>query len=87
MAVKMIKALQKMNEDVMKAFGMNYSASHTEFIKCHEDGQFYFWKLPVELEDISLKWFTLPAESNCGRNGPRLKIMQLMALVMCHQKK
>ena len=31
-----------MNEDVMKAFGMNYSASHTEFIKCHEDGQFYF---------------------------------------------
>jgi len=36
------KALQKMNEDVMKAFGMNYSASHTEFIKCHEDGQFYF---------------------------------------------
>lgn len=36
------KALQKMNSEVMKAFGMNYSASHTEFIKCHEDGQFYF---------------------------------------------
>lgn len=26
----------------MKAFGMQYSASHTEFIKCHEDGKFYF---------------------------------------------
>ena len=36
------KALKKMNEAVMKAFGMNFSASHTEFIKCHEDGQFYF---------------------------------------------
>ena len=36
------KALKKMNESVMKAFGMNFSASHTEFIKCHEDGQFYF---------------------------------------------
>ncbi len=36
------KALQKMNDQVMKAFGMNYSASHTEFIKCKEDGKFYF---------------------------------------------
>jgi len=36
------KALQKLNADIMKAFGMNYSATHTEFIKCHEDGQFYF---------------------------------------------
>jgi hypothetical protein len=36
------KALQKLNIAVMKAFGMHYSASHTEFIQCHEDGQFYF---------------------------------------------
>lgn len=36
------KALLKLTADVMKAFGMQYSASHTEFIKCHEDGQFYF---------------------------------------------
>ncbi len=36
------KALLKMNEQVMKAFGMNYSASHTEFIKSKEDGKFYF---------------------------------------------
>ena len=26
----------------MKAFGMKFSASHTEVIKCHEDGKFYF---------------------------------------------
>ncbi|WP_337041502.1 ATP-grasp domain-containing protein [Emticicia sp. 17c] len=36
------KALRKMNEQVMKAFGMKFSASHTEVIKCHEDGKFYF---------------------------------------------
>ncbi|MBP7679531.1 MAG: ATP-grasp domain-containing protein [Saprospiraceae bacterium] len=32
----------KINADVMNAFGMQYSASHTEFIKCHEDGKIYF---------------------------------------------
>ncbi|MCA6075131.1 ATP-grasp domain-containing protein [Fulvivirga sedimenti] len=36
------KALQQMNTDVMRAFGMQYSASHTEFIKAHEDGKYYF---------------------------------------------
>lgn len=36
------KALQKANKQVMKAFGMQYSASHTEFIKSRETGEFYF---------------------------------------------
>ena len=36
------KDLQRLNTDVMKAFGMQFSASHTEFIKANEDGQFYF---------------------------------------------
>jgi biotin carboxylase len=36
------KALQKLTANVMKAFGMQYSASHTEFIKSADDGQFYF---------------------------------------------
>jgi len=36
------KALHRMNAKVMKAFGMQYSASHTEFIKSKEDGKFYF---------------------------------------------
>ena len=35
------KALQKFNKEVLKAFGMNFAASHTEFIKA-EDGEFYF---------------------------------------------
>ncbi|MEM1322423.1 MAG: ATP-grasp domain-containing protein [Bacteroidota bacterium] len=36
------KAIQKMNAQVMKAFGMQFSASHTEYIRSKEDGQFYF---------------------------------------------
>ncbi len=36
------RALQAFNAQVMTAFGMQYSASHTEFIKNRETGQFYF---------------------------------------------
>ena len=36
------KRIQAMNVEVMKAFGMNYSASHTEFIKDRETGEFIF---------------------------------------------
>lgn len=36
------KALQKINKEVMKAFGMQFSASHTEVIKNHETGEYYF---------------------------------------------
>lgn len=36
------KKLLKLNEDVMTAFGMRHSASHTEFIKNRETGEFYF---------------------------------------------
>lgn len=36
------RALQQLNRQVMKGFGMRFSASHTEFIKCHDDGKYYF---------------------------------------------
>jgi hypothetical protein len=36
------KALQKINKDVMKHFGMVDSASHSEFIKSHETGELLF---------------------------------------------
>ena len=36
------KALQRLTTKVMKAFGMKYSASHTEFIRSEEDGKYYF---------------------------------------------
>jgi biotin carboxylase len=36
------KGLKSAHKKLMKAFGMNYSASHSEFIKSNEDGKFYF---------------------------------------------
>ncbi|PMD99435.1 ATPase [Siphonobacter sp. BAB-5405] len=36
------RALRTFNEKLLTAFGLEYSASHSEFIQCHEDGEFYF---------------------------------------------
>jgi hypothetical protein len=36
------KAIKKVNEAVMKGFGLKHGAAHTEFIKCNDDGQIYF---------------------------------------------
>ena len=36
------KEIKKVNQQVMKAFGMLHGATHTEFIKCNEDGKIYF---------------------------------------------
>lgn len=35
-------AIKKLNEQVMKGFGLKHGAAHTEFIKSNEDGQVYF---------------------------------------------
>lgn len=36
------KDLVKMNAEIMKAFGLRFGASHTEFIKSKETGEFFF---------------------------------------------
>jgi hypothetical protein len=36
------KAIKKANSAIMKAFEMKSGATHTEFIKCKEDGEIYF---------------------------------------------
>ena len=36
------KTLRKVTAEVMDAFGMMHSASHTEWIRAHDDGEFYF---------------------------------------------
>ena len=36
------RALETLTVDVLKAFGMQHSASHTEVIHCSDDGQYYF---------------------------------------------
>jgi biotin carboxylase len=35
-------ALETLAVDLLKAFGLRHSASHTEMIRCHEDGKYYF---------------------------------------------
>ncbi|WP_140485855.1 acetyl-CoA carboxylase biotin carboxylase subunit family protein [Flavobacterium sp. GSA192] len=34
--------IKKVNEEVLKSFGLKNGAAHTEFIKCNEDGKIYF---------------------------------------------
>lgn len=36
------KAIKKVNEEVIKGFGLKHGAAHSEFIKCNEDGKVYF---------------------------------------------
>ena len=36
------KELKKFNDKLLKAFKLNFGASHSEFIRCDEDDQFYF---------------------------------------------
>lgn len=36
------KAVKKINEEVIKGFGLKHGAAHSEYIKCKEDGRFYF---------------------------------------------
>jgi len=36
------KALQRLNAKVMKSFGMQFSASHSEYIESNDDGKYYF---------------------------------------------
>ncbi len=37
-----VSDLTKVNADVLRGFGLGQGASHTEFMKAHADGQFYF---------------------------------------------
>jgi biotin carboxylase len=37
-----VAELTKLNADVLRGFGLGQGASHTEFMKAHADGQFYF---------------------------------------------
>ena len=36
------KAIKKINEQVLKGFGLKNGVAHSEYIKCNEDGLFYF---------------------------------------------
>lgn len=44
-----MKALQKMNEAVLKALGIENGVTHAEFIKAHHDGEFYFLEVAARV--------------------------------------
>lgn len=46
--------LNELNRKVQKAFGMKNSASHTEFIKSHETGAFYFLETSARVGGANL---------------------------------
>ena len=48
------KALKKMNEQIMKAFGMKNCASHSEFIQSSETGEFYFLETSARVGGANL---------------------------------
>jgi biotin carboxylase len=46
--------LKELNAMVQKEFGMQHSASHTEFIKSHETGEFYFLETSARVGGANL---------------------------------
>jgi hypothetical protein len=48
------KALMKLNEEVLKAFGLVRGVSHTEFIRGKEDGKFYFLETSARVGGANL---------------------------------
>ena len=69
------KELHKMNEAVMKAFGMNYSASHTEFIKDRETGAFVFLETACRVGGANLaEMVEMSSGINLWREWARVEV-------------
>lgn len=59
------KTIKKQNEQVLKAFGMQHGANHTEFIKCNDDGKIYFLETASRVGGAHLAEMV---EAACGVN-------------------
>jgi carbamoylphosphate synthase large subunit len=69
------KELHKMNELVMRAFGMNYSASHTEFIKDRETGAFVFLETACRVGGANLaEMVEMSSGINLWREWARVEV-------------
>jgi len=53
--------LNKLNKEVLKAFGLKDGASHSEFIRCHADGEFYFLETSARVGGAHLADMVLAA--------------------------
>ena len=72
------KAIKKVNEQVMKAFGMQHGATHTEFIKCNEDGRIYFLETASRVGGAHLAEM-VEAASNINLWGEWAKVEDALA--------
>ena len=72
------KAIKKVNEQVMKAFGMQHGATHTEFIKCNEDGKIYFLETASRVGGAHLAEM-VEAASNINLWGEWAKVEDALA--------
>jgi carbamoylphosphate synthase large subunit len=69
------KELHKMNAAVMAAFGMNYSASHTEFIKDRETGAFVFLETASRVGGANLaEMVEMSSGINLWREWARIEV-------------
>jgi hypothetical protein len=69
------KELHKMNAAVMLAFGMNYSASHTEFIKDRETGEFVFLETACRVGGANLaEMVEMSSGINLWREWARVEV-------------
>jgi hypothetical protein len=67
--------LLQMNEDVLKAFGMIFSASHTEFIKDRETGEFVFLETSSRVGGANLaEMVEVSSGINLWREWARIEI-------------
>ncbi len=53
--------LDKLNQQVLKAFGLRDGASHSEYIRCHADGEFYFLETSARVGGANLADMVLAA--------------------------
>jgi len=43
------RALKQMNEQILRSLGIDNGVTHAEFIKAHEDGEFYFLEIAARV--------------------------------------
>jgi hypothetical protein len=78
---KEAKKLKTLTSQVMQAFGMQYSASHTEFIKSHETGEFIFLETSSRVGGAHLSEMVESATGiNLWREWARLETAKAMGL-------
>lgn len=76
------RALLAFNEQLLKAFGLEYSASHSEFIHCHEDGEFYFLETASRVGGAYLAEMVEAASGiNLWREWARLETAEARGLI------